>query len=59
VAVLGMREGSWLHRNGPALSLEGVAGARLFTRNEEPQELAPGMDLSWLLQAPAHFDQRI
>jgi dipeptidase E len=58
VAVLGMREGSWLHRNGPTLRLEGIAGARLFLRHEEPQEIAPGTDLSWLLEAPAHFDQR-
>lgn len=59
VAVLGMREGSWLHRNGPALSLEGVAGARLFMRNEEPREIAPGTDLSWLLEASAQFDQHM
>ncbi len=58
VPVLGMREGSWLQRNGPALRLEGVAGARLFMRTQEPQEIAPGTDLSWLLDAPAHFDQR-
>jgi dipeptidase E len=58
VAVLGMREGSWLHRNGPTLRLEGVAGARLFMRSAEPQEIAPGTDLSWLLEAPAQFDQR-
>jgi dipeptidase E len=58
VPVLGMREGSWLQRNGPALRLEGIAGARLFLRTEEPQEIPPGTDLSWLLDAPAHFDQR-
>jgi dipeptidase E len=59
VAVLGMREGSWLQRNGPVLSLAGGAGARLFRRHTEPQEIAPGTDLSWLLEAPAHFDQRM
>jgi dipeptidase E len=59
VAVLGMREGSWLQRNGPTLSLEGVAGAHLFRRHEEPQEIVPGTDLSWLLEAPAHYDQRV
>ena len=58
VPVLGMREGSWLQRNGPALRLEGVAGARLFLRAAEPQEIAPGTDLSWLLEAPVQFDQR-
>ncbi|HEY7340466.1 MAG TPA: dipeptidase PepE [Ktedonobacterales bacterium] len=57
VPVLGMREGSWLHRNGPTLRLEGVAGACLFLRSAEPQEIAPGTDLSWLLEAPARFDQ--
>lgn len=59
VAVLGMREGSWLQRHGPALRLEGVAGARLFLRHAEPQEIPPGMDLSWLLHVPAQFDQRM
>jgi dipeptidase E len=57
VAVLGMREGSWLRRNGPALRLEGIAGARLFMRSAEPQEIAPGTDISWLLEASAQFDQ--
>lgn len=59
VAVLGMREGSWLQRNGPTLRLEGIAGARLFMRHAEPQEIAPGTDLSWLLEAPAQFDQQM
>jgi dipeptidase E len=58
VPVLGMREGSWLRRNGPELRLEGVAGARLFMRAEKPQEIRPGTDLSWLLETPAYFDQR-
>ena len=59
VAVLGMREGSWLQRNGPTLRLEGVAGARLFMRHAEPLEIAPGADLTWLLETPAQFDQRM
>lgn len=58
VPVLGMREGCWLHRSGPKLSLEGVVGARLFTRNADPREITPGTDLSWLLETPVHFDQR-
>jgi dipeptidase E len=58
VPVLGMREGSWLQRNGSALRLEGVAGARLFLRTAEAQEIPPGTDLSWLLNTPARFDQR-
>ena len=59
VPVLGMREGSWLRRSDNNLRLDGVAGARLFTRNAEPQEIAPGTDLSWLLGVPTRFDQQI
>jgi len=58
VPVLGMREGSWMQRNGPVLRLEGIAGARLFRRAAEPQEIPHGTDLSWLLDAPAQFDQQ-
>ncbi len=57
VPVLGMREGCWLRRRGPALLLGGITGARLFTRDAEPQEVVPGTDLSWLLERPVHFDQ--
>jgi dipeptidase E len=57
VPVLGMREGSWLRRDGPELHLEGLARARLFTRYADPEEIVPGTDLSWLLQVPAHFDR--
>jgi dipeptidase E len=56
VPVLGMREGSWLRRRGSELRLEGIAGARLFTRNADQEDIAPGTDLSWLLGIPAHFD---
>jgi len=58
VPVLGMREGSWLRRHEQTLHLDGVAGARLFLRNEKPQEVAPGSDLSWLLDAQPQFDRR-
>jgi dipeptidase E len=57
VAVLGLREGSWLHRDGQQLHLGGVAGARLFRRQHESQTFEPGADLSWLLDLPARFDQ--
>ncbi len=59
VPVLGMREGSWLRRCGPELRLDGMTGARLFTRNADPQEIAPGTDLSWLLVTTAHFDRPV
>ena len=56
VPVLGMREGAWLRRRGARLRLDGLAGARLFRRGQPPQELGPGTDLAWLLDAPARFD---
>jgi dipeptidase E len=59
VPVLGMREGAWLRRQGSTLRLEGIAGARLFRRGQAAQDLEPGMDLSWLLNVPAHFDTGI
>lgn len=59
VPVLGMREGSWLRRSDAKLRLDGVAGARLFTRDAAPQEIVPGTDLSWMLEVATHFDQPI
>ncbi len=59
VPVLGMREGSWLRRREQSLRLDGVAGARLFLRNAQPQEIAPGSDLSWLLDTVPQFDRRV
>lgn len=48
--VLGMREGTWLRREGGSLRLEGPAGARLFRRDCPPQELAAGAVLDSLLE---------
>lgn len=59
VPVLGLREGSWLRRSDHTLRLDGMAWARLFTRNADPQEFVPGADLSWLLDVKARFDQPI
>jgi dipeptidase E len=59
VPVLGMREGCWLRRRGAELHLGGITNACLFTRGTEPQEIAPGADLSWLLEKPAYFDQQV
>ncbi|GIW08681.1 MAG: peptidase E [Dehalococcoidia bacterium] len=56
VAVLGLREGSWLRRRGDTLHLEGVAGAKLFRRGFDPVEYEPGTDLSWLLTLTPRFD---
>lgn len=57
VPVLGMREGSWLRRNGDSLRLDGMTGACLFARNAVTRECVPGEDLSWLLNVKAGFDQ--
>lgn len=59
VPVLGLREGSLLRRRGDSLLLGGVMGARLFQRNDEPRELRPGDDLSWLLQVTPRFDRPV
>jgi dipeptidase E len=55
VPVLGMREGTWLARNGATLTLRGSeAGARLFRRSGT-EEIATDTDLSHLLEARAAF----
>ncbi len=49
-AVLAMREGTWLHRDGDTLSFEGSdAGGRLYRRGSEAVEIGTPSDLSWLL----------
>ena len=58
VAVLGMREGSWLRRKGDDLTLEGTTGARLFRAGQAEEEFVDGADLSFLLGLPARFDSR-
>lgn len=47
--VLGLREGSWLHRSGSNLLLKGDHSARLFQRNEPAIEIATGSNLNFLL----------
>jgi dipeptidase E len=56
VAVLGLREGSWLRRRGDTLHLHGVAGARLFQRGAVALPFEPGADLSDLLRSHPAFD---
>lgn len=46
--VIGLREGSWLRIEGDKMELKGVLSARLFEKNKEPREVAPG-DVSFLL----------
>jgi dipeptidase E len=47
--VVGLREGAWLRAEGRGLRLEGLRGARIFRREREPEELAPGAVLDGLL----------
>ncbi|PRX46541.1 dipeptidase E [Prauserella shujinwangii] len=53
VPVLGLREGTWLERDGDRLALGGAAaGARLFRRGRAPAEVPTGADLGELLREP-------
>ena len=47
--VLGLREGSMLHRHDDRLTVRGTTPGRLFRRGEDPLELQPGTDVSYLL----------
>ena len=46
--VLGLREGSWLDVKGDKIILKGALTARLFLQNQNPEELNPETDLSYL-----------
>lgn len=46
--VLGLREGSWLRVTGEKVILKGNLTARLFQTNENPTEIDPETDLSYL-----------
>lgn len=48
--VLGLREGSALLVDGDKAKLIGHTKARLFRRNQEPEEFDADSDLSFLLQ---------
>lgn len=56
MAVLGLREGSWLRGSGTSLHLGGSAGARLFHRGRAPRELDRGADVSYLLAGRYRYD---
>lgn len=53
VPVVGLREGAWLSREGEHLRLGGTAGARIFRRGREPEEVEPGAVLDELLRVEA------
>ena len=48
LAVLGIREGSWIRVKGDAITLGGELTARLFKKEQPPIELATGSDLTGL-----------
>ena len=48
IAVLGLREGSWLEVNGDEIQLKGNHTARLFRANKEPIEVDSSFDLKQL-----------
>lgn len=48
IPVLGLREGSWLEVKGDNIVLKGNLAARLFKQNQNPIEMEPESDLSFL-----------
>jgi dipeptidase E len=58
VPVVGLREQSWLIVRDDEMRLHGTAGAVLFRRDADPEELVPGEDLSHLLSVEPRFDIR-
>lgn len=47
--VIGLREGSMLKVDGSVATLEGESKARIFKGGEDPREIRPGSDVSFLL----------
>jgi dipeptidase E len=54
-AVVGLREGAWLHLEGETLTLEGKADVRLFRRGQPPEEFPPGARLDFLLASKSEI----
>lgn len=50
--VVGLREGAWLRVEPPAVTLQGLAGARLFRRGAPPEDVPSGASLAFLLRPP-------
>ena len=58
VPVIGLREGTWLRVDGGRMTLVGSAGARIFQRGVDPQEVAAGADLDWLFRSAEKSTRR-
>ena len=43
--VVGLREGNWIRRKGNILTIEGTEYTRIFEKEKEPYEIAPGSTL--------------
>lgn len=43
--VIGLREGNWIRRIGDQITVEGKESTRIFEKNQEPYEVAPGTSL--------------
>jgi len=59
VVVVGLREDSWIIRDGDQVTLRGGSGAVLFRPGMPPETLQPGDDLSFLFDVAAYFDVRL
>jgi dipeptidase E len=58
VWVAGLREGTMLRTEGDSIALIGNSPCRIFHLGQDPRELAPGDDFSFLLQDPAQTNGR-
>lgn len=43
--VIGLREGNWIRRTGSSITVEGTESTRIFEKDREPYEVAPGTTL--------------
>ncbi len=46
IKVIGLREGNWIRRIGDKITVEGSESTRIFEKDKEPVEVAPGTVLS-------------
>ena len=56
VAVIGLREGSWLRIRGSLAEFRGAAGGVLYQRGKEPEAVPPWSDISYLMESQPVYD---